>query len=91
MVTQPMRHPPLDSRVRPHHFSVELQVLLLVGLVVGCLCWRRRTKRRAIQAQEFQAATYFSNSECVFSSCGDDSVQICTPCVDCVQWISHTA
>ena len=33
---------------------------------MGCVCWRRRAKRREIQAQEFQAATYFSNSECVF-------------------------
>lgn len=42
---------------------IVILVLLAVGLVVGCLCWRRRSKRRAIQAQEFQAATYFSNSE----------------------------
>jgi hypothetical protein len=42
---------------------IVILVLLLIGLLVGCLCWRRRAKRRAIQAQEFQAATYFSNSE----------------------------
>jgi Flp pilus assembly protein TadB len=60
-----------------------LQVLLAVGLVVGCLCWRRRSKRRAIQAQEFQAATYFSNSECVFSSRGDHHTTS-TSRVDCV-------
>lgn len=39
------------------------QVLLLVGLVVGCVVWRKCTRRRAIQEQEFQAATYFSNSK----------------------------
>lgn len=45
---------------------LRLQVLLLVGLVVGCCVWRKCSKRRAIQEQEFQAATYFSNSKCVF-------------------------
>lgn len=68
----------MTARVPLNDFSMLLQVLLLVGLVVGCLCWRRRTKRRAIQAQEFQAATYFSNSECVLSSCGDDIADVYT-------------
>lgn len=40
-------------------------MILLVAGIAGFFIWRKCAARRAMRAQEFEAASYFSNNKCV--------------------------